>query len=234
LLGEHESLLGNEDRVELQTLRAEGSSEAEVTLLGVQLAIEAMVNQQAKEDIEAARAANAQGRKLAGETNTSSAVTMLAGESIGWLASNGPLTVPVERIEKDGIGYWFGAITDKHRVTKDAMARLERQGKAEKLINHLKTNALPQFIRNLKEGSRKLRPISKGTRGAKKVDPAQSLNTKYPAYKMDVEGTNNRAIVLLPGKRDDSGRQEQIIILAALYDHEDQAKIYSALFLKGK
>jgi hypothetical protein len=159
---------------------------------------------------------------------------MLAGESIGWLASNGPLTVPIERIEKGGIGYWFGTITDKHRVTKDALEHLGSQGKVNELTHHLKTNALPQFIRDVKTGSGKLRPVSKGTRGAKKVDPARSLNTKYPGYKMDVEGSNNRAIVLLPGKRDDSGRQEQVIILAALYEHEDQAKIYSALFLKGK
>jgi hypothetical protein len=76
-------------------------------------------------------------------------------------------------------------------------------------------------------GRGRLRPVNKlkaGTQGSV-ISGDRIINTEYPAYKIGIRGTNNRAIVLLPEKIEG----EQVVILAALYDHEDQQKVTKAI-----
>lgn len=153
----------------------------------------------------------------------------LDGSKIGWIPGDSNITLALDEEGAEDRQYLFGSIVGSHRVTHDAYGHLEQEGVAEHLMELLKDNAIPRLLEDIKSGGGKLRPISIGHRSAKDAKPERSLNTEYPAYKIDVQGTNNRAIVLLADKLDGV----PVVILATMYDHEDQAKVLSTLFLKG-
>lgn len=247
VVGEHEYLLAEDDNTAMQSLLEEAGqepdpikrheAETEVALLGIHLAIEALVNQNAEVDIASAKSANIRGRRIAEEAQEiakTHGIAMLAGGKVGWLASNGPLSVPVERQTKKEANFWLGTIIDKNSATRSAFEHLQDEGVDDKLMETLSGSVLPSFLVALKAGKGNLRPVSKGTRGMKHAKPERSLDTEYPAYKLDVQGTNYRAIIILPGKREHEEKQEHVIILAALYDHGDQPKIMNSLFGKVK
>lgn len=152
----------------------------------------------------------------------------LDGAKIGWIPGDSGITVALEQKGDEQHSYLFGSIVDDHRVTKAAYEHLESENMAEYLTGLLHENAIPRFLEALRSGTGGLRPISIGNRAAKDVRAERSLNTQYPAYKVDVQGTRNRAILLLPPK----DGEDPVIILAAIYDHEDQSKVGNALYLK--
>ena len=131
---------------------------------------------------------------------------MIAGSEIGWIASDGPVSVPVERQERQNKtgGYWVGSIINKNPDTQKAFASLEATGKAEAIMNQLRQSDIPRYLQT-------------GV-AAKSV---QKPDTVYPTADIAIEGTDQRAILLLPSKREEAGRQEQVALVAAIYDHAD-------------
>lgn len=184
------------------------------------------VQDQASKDIESARA---MARSSCGKAETTSEATFpLDFSQIGWLGEEETEPLPVERIEAPGLNYYFGSIIDRDNVTSEALEHLDREGIADDLLSKVKTVHLPRLWSDITSGGGSVRPISIKNNG--KINQYRSLNTTYPAYKIDVQGTNNRAIVIVAGKIDG----DPVLILATLYDHEDMRKIMRHMFLKYK
>jgi len=198
------------DRQRLGALQAFGA-------LAVELADNLFIQQQADEAIENAKRYSKQEEVTWHCT--------LDGEKLGWIPGDSNITIKLEPKEKHDRKFLFGSIVSQHRVTDTAFKHLEAQGVADTLLQTLTEQSLPRFLAELQSGSRRLRPSNKtSAKGTAKSDD-RNLNTAYPAYKLDVQGTNNRAIILLPEKQDGV----QVIVLAALYDHEDQDKVLNAI-----
>jgi hypothetical protein len=69
-------------------------------------------------------------------------------------------------------------------------------------------------------GGRSLRPHTR--RGGK--SGRELAATDYPAYKLGVQATHNRAIALLL-----AGGEQPVIALVALYDHDDDSSVLRAI-----
>ena len=148
---------------------------------------------------------------------------------IGWLAGTGEQEVSAQEILTPELDYLFVDLTGKHRVTQRLRYELTKQGVDKKLTEKVTTEGIPALWNGIVSGRDRSESISIGSRAQKHVKADRSLNTSFPAYKIDAQGTNNRAIVMLMGRAADD---KPIISLAALYDHKDQADIYKSLFLK--
>ena len=151
-------------------------------------------------------------------------------EKIGWLSGDGELNVGLDQLDSKGVSFLFGSIVDEDGVTKGAADKLRASGEWEKLVGTLERDALPALWIRIGKGDRNLRPVSIGTRSPKDVVADNSMNTIYPAYKIDVQGTNNRALIMLVDKIDD----QPVFVLAAMYDHDDQQRVLNHTFLKNK
>jgi hypothetical protein len=146
------------------------------------------------------------------------------GSRIGWLNTDEKFSTDIELLEYGGLEYWFGQTYDQHSSTKKAYEKLSLSDKAERLIGALKSSKAAKLIHSLDTGLGEFRPVNKNSTpkgNDKKID------TDYPAYKLDVEGTNNRAIFLVLGKKDD----RYILVLTALFDHDDDTMVYRSLNL---
>jgi hypothetical protein len=143
---------------------------------------------------------------------------------IGWsqLQENG--TVAGEKVDASGLTYTFVDLTGYNAATLDckealAVQMVKGQPLLPKLMERVKSTVIPQLYDGIKHG-KNLRPISRGVGNREKT-----VATTYPAYKEGVQGTNNRAILLLL----DDGPDGTVFGLAALYDHDDDEQIYRAL-----
>jgi len=152
----------------------------------------------------------------------------LEGSRVGWLTSNENFSINLEEINSGDLAYFFGSIIEQDNVASKALRRLREQGEEEALKSSLQKTVLPKLWKQIVSGDSRARPISIGNRSRHEVRAQKSLNTTYPAYKVGVHGTNNRAIVLLINKVD----EKPVFVLAALYDHEDQAAVLSHMYLK--
>ncbi|MDL2341553.1 MAG: hypothetical protein QFB87_00535 [Patescibacteria group bacterium] len=191
---------------------------AEVAQLAGEMALSEQVQRQADADIAQAKSYNEHTQTVIAERESEQTIAVDC-DKIGWLIGKGTITVPVERNPNDSTAFYFASIIGEHRVTQDAYTHLEAEGVSDYLMDLLKTNGIPRFLEELKGNSGKLRPVN-ATPGAAR-NKQRKVNTTYPAYKIDVQGTRNRALVLLPGKING----EQVVVLAAIYDHEDQTKV---------
>lgn len=178
------------------------------------------------------------------EIDSNRAIVKIDASRIGWLKADGKIDVDVELCEHGGHAFWFGNIISNETNTKEinerteeetiiksnaaisALQKLEQQsdknsGKnmAEILMEDLRTNIGAKFVIDLLKGSSDLRPIHK-TRS--KSNREKTVDTTISAYKLDVRGTDNRAIILMPGKVDG----KFVILVAALFDHDDDKIIY--------
>lgn len=149
-------------------------------------------------------------------------------ETIGWIDAQEKKKVPVEQIETPSLSYWFTDLTGQSNVTEKARDHLEEEGELDKLLELTKQEKIPILWDGVMTGKGRQRSISIGGRSVKDVPADQSLNTSLPAYKIDVQGTNNRAIIVKLGDKEGA----PVLGLAALYDHEDQAQVLQKLQLK--
>lgn len=150
---------------------------------------------------------------------------------IGWISGDESRELPVEVVEQDDMTFNFVDLSSCNSITNELRASLKKQGIDEDLMKILKTQSIPMLWSSVKSGRGKnIRPISIGNRKKSEVSADQSLMTSYPAYKMDVQGSNNRAILMIL----DGSDQSPTIGLAALFDHDDDTRIYRALFAKQK
>ncbi len=149
---------------------------------------------------------------------------------IGWIPSGEKISKPLEKVGREDIPVYFGSIVEDDRVTKNAADRLIAEGEWDGLMEKLKTDVLPQLWTGIITGRGKIRPISRGNRPGRDVKAENSLDTSYPAYKVGVHGTNNRAIVLVVDKID----EVPVFMLAAMYDHDDQQRVMQHTFLKTR
>lgn len=180
----------------------------------------------ADESIEGARQLAREQRTNGEKVRSGTATFPLDFSLIGWIKKKDSVEpVMVEEYEDNNIKYYFSSLIGEDSVTKNAFEALETQGLAEELIDEIKRTCLPELWERILSGDRKLRPVSVG--GKKKTKPSNSLNTTYPAYKIDVRGTNNRAVIIVGGRIDGA----PVFFLAALYDHDDQPKIDQHMFL---
>lgn len=185
-----------------------------------EIAVSDRIQRQAELDLQSAREYTIHTRDIA-ELAPPTVIDLDAGK-IGWLSSDDSLEVTVapENLGEDA--FWFGSITDEHRVTAGAVEHLESEGIADDLIKTLVDSAIPKFLKQIKSNSGNLRPVNRaGVTGKKQ----RNVNTTYPAYKLELHGSKNRVVVLLPEKIG----AEQVVILAAIYDHEDQDKVLHIL-----
>lgn len=150
-------------------------------------------------------------------------------DKIGWVAEQGVEEVPAQEVSAPGLDYLFVDLTGRHRVTEKLRENLQQQGEYAKLLEKVTKEGIPSQWNSIVTGKNQNGAISIGKRSMQQVDPDRSLNTTYPAYKMDAKGSNNRAIMLVLDRAPDN---KPVIALAALYDHDDQAAIYNSLFLK--
>jgi len=176
--------------------------------------------------IERAKQMAASSKRSTPEQDTQTVYELDFGQ-IGWLGEDDLQPIQVEHIENDEGDYYYGSIVDRDRPAKKALDKLERQDAAGKLLTGLKEEYLPKFWHDIVSGGR-VRPVSIGKSG-KSNGGLKAINTSYPAYKLDVQGTNNRAIVLVAGKIEG----KPVMVLAAVYDHEDQSAIYRHMSPKG-
>lgn len=151
-------------------------------------------------------------------------------ESIGWLQGEGSHNVEIEKTGRKDNPVYFGSITGQNRVTHSAAENLKASGEWDSLLHTLKIEKLSMLWAEIQSGSRRIRPVSIGSRSIKDVEPDNSMNTTYPAYKIDVHGTNNRALVMMTDRKDEI----PVFVLAAMYDHDDQQAVLNQLFLKQK
>ena len=150
---------------------------------------------------------------------------------IGWMPQEGMLSVGCKSIGKGENRFLFGSIVEEDRVANRAAEKLKDSGEWGDLIQKIETEAIPQLWLRILRGDRNLRPVSIGGRSLKEVTPDNSMNTTYPAYKIGVHGTNNRALVIVMDRHDDGS---PVFILTALYDHDDQKRVLQHMFLKQK
>lgn len=149
---------------------------------------------------------------------------------IGWLDDDSTRKIQVEEVATPSLKYLFTDFTNDHPVTRRAAEHLQREGIKEKLVDSIIKEKIPIMWQEVLAGRGSQRSISIGNREVKDVQPARSLNTTLPAYKIDVLGTSNRAIIIKLGDVDD----KPVFALAAVYDHEDQERVLQTLFLKHK
>lgn len=147
---------------------------------------------------------------------------------IGWITENETKKVTTEKVKAGDLEYLFVDLTPMNRTTVGLMEHLEKEGVANHLMETLKEKLIPELDIDVRHGTGKLRPVSIGGRNPKDVKPERSLNTSYPAYKIDAEGTNNRAIILMLGEHEG----QPVFGLGALYDHADDGVVHKNLFLK--
>ncbi len=210
----------------IDELRAEGTNlsgdekaahDAMVEELAGELALSESIRRQTAEDIEQARSlAHSSKSRETGEVTRSRFPLDFA--QIGWLSEKEAQPIEVERVESRGLIYYFASIVGLDNIASKAMEHLNKEGTSAKLLSALRGEYIPGLWSDIIHGRGKSRPLSfgGGKRGADR-----SLNTTLPAYKIDVQGTNNRGIVLVPGRIDGA----PVMVLAALFDHEDQPSI---------
>lgn len=150
---------------------------------------------------------------------------------IGWINREESAEVKAEEVKTVVKPYLFIDLTGENAVTRDLRDELKQQDVDTELMDTVKEKVIPKLWDGVKSGhSKGLRPVAIGNRSRKEVDPEQSLNTTYPAYKVDVQGTNNRGIILIL----DGSSEMPAFGLAALYDHDDDGRVHRSLFLKQK
>lgn len=151
-------------------------------------------------------------------------------DKVGWVRSSESKEIQIEKVGKEDTPVYLGSIIDSDSVTQAAADELVEQGEWDSLMEKLRSETLPMLWNGIREGRGRVRPISVGNRSPNSVKVQTSLNTKYPAYKSYVLGTNNEAIVLLVDKIGD----DPVFVLAAMYDHDDQQRVLKHTFLKTK
>lgn len=228
-------LLSSGDRELVDVLRsdvADGTPEEqayvenEVYELLSELAVTEAINAQVNEDIARAKALAAGRLSANAELDKTQTTTKIDGSRIGWLTSDEEFEVPIERVEAGERSYWLASIIDKNSTTNSAFESLEKQGVSQELFRSVRDKSIPIFVEGIKSGKHALTGSPKSKSGLKRPNAKRSMKTDYPAYKVGVQGTNNRAIILITGAVDG----EMIIVVAALYDHDDQHKITHSLF----
>ena len=142
---------------------------------------------------------------------------------ISWIEGVQQTEVEAEQVEAETLSYKFVDLTGMNSATHKCMELLAMQTKGSeqllpKLLTTLKEVALPRLYHDIKTGG-SLRPMTK-------TGNNDRADTEYPAYKIGVHGTQNRAIILLL----EDGGEGPTLALAALYDHDDEAMIYHALY----
>jgi hypothetical protein len=198
---------------------------------------------QAIEHIEQAKSLASSIRHAAGEipavTDASAPKAKVDLKRIGWAEGEGTQEITTVLVTTPLGKCLLADLTGLHRSTRDAAERLQSQGELDKLMDRIRNTVLPTLAVKLQGGDRSLRPVHIGNRRLNTVAAAQSLNTTYKAYKEDVEGSNNRAILLilepteLPAKPDGTpGEVVPTFGVAAIYDHDDDRQIHNSLFLK--
>lgn len=149
---------------------------------------------------------------------------------IGWLDDDSTRKIRVAEVATPSLKYLFVDFTNDHPVTRRAGEHLQREGIKDKLVDSIVKEKIPIMWQEVLAGKGSQRSISIGNRDVKDVQTARSLNTTLPAYKIDVLGTSNRAIIVKLG---DVGKKP-VFALGAVYDHEDQERVLQTLFLKHK
>ena len=144
---------------------------------------------------------------------------------IRWLEKDKPLTIELQLAGDSGEEYLFGSIVDQHPTTIKAYQKLHSKGFLPTLEQTLVDSAIPTLLKNISGGSRRLRPVNKTGGTSKEKSNDRNVDTRYASYKVDVQGTSNRAILLLPDKIDG----KQVVLLAAMYYHEDQDQVFRAI-----
>ena len=210
-----------EDSADLDAMAAEGSlTEAEETAFGREIDEKQMMLDFFDRTLRGLSAPDLDKDASKSESKQKKPTTTIKLSKIGWLDGQDEQPLSLEKLEDDDI--YLGSIVEQNNATRRAKEKLEAQNEWDKLLDRLK-DGLPQLWQNILMGSGNLRPVAKG--GRKNGKKQQALNTTYPAYKIGVEGSNNRAVILLGEKLDG----KPVFILAALYDHEDQKAILNSL-----
>lgn len=189
-----------------------------------ELAVQEAVREQVARDIARGRqlAENRTGKR-GGEVDVPEHVVTIDFDQIGWIDRDGTEDVVASVVETPEVTYDFIDLTGENTVTRKKYEALEAQSErgiknmGERLMAATREAVIPRIHRDILQG----KSNSVSVRGRKKnqVTRGNSLNTLYPAYKEDVQGTKNRVIVL---KVDGKDSQRPAYAIAALYDHDDQ------------
>lgn len=148
----------------------------------------------------------------------------------GWINREGEVTLPIRHEKTSTLNYGLVDLTGLSRAATDTQEELINQGIFEGLRQDLRVRGIPKLWQGIKTGDFNLRSVSIGNRKKKDVPVEQSFNCTLPAYKIGVDGTRNRAIIVVLDTKGD----EPLFGLAALYDHDDDGKIHRQLFLKQR
>ncbi|MCX6806442.1 MAG: hypothetical protein NTY56_03285, partial [Patescibacteria group bacterium] len=147
------------------------------------------------------------------------------------------IEITTEDVKTKELNYLLVNLIDMNTTTKANYGKLTDQSAegtsnlGEKLLDLVKQEKIPILHKDILKRSSSLRPIAISGKKLKDVDPEQSLNTSYPAYKIDVQGSNNRAIIL---KLENTSEGMPVYAVVAIYDHDDDKAIHKNLFLKQK
>lgn len=193
--------------------------------MAIDLAMSEAYQENADRDIEALKAM-ATVRASKKEAKVEDTITVIDAAKIGWINSEEKFEVALEKND----GFWFADLTTESRITENAVEHLEREGVLHKLLASLKETVVPKVLHNIKHGGADVRSVSLGSPNRRNTGATEAvINTTYPAYKADVHGTANRAILLLAGEHEGV----PIVALAAIYDHEMQHKVFNVISYKA-
>jgi len=143
---------------------------------------------------------------------------------MGWIGEDEVLVMPTTRVSGDESSYDFVDLIGLSSTTQALARKLDESGMGRAMRQEVRERNIPRLWRDIQEGGRNVRPIHDNGKSRQ----VHALNTTYPAYKINVHGTHNRAIVLILGKNSDN---TPVLGLAALYDHADDRVVHSKLFV---
>lgn len=155
-------------------------------------------------------------------------------DKIDWIDEEGTHDVEANEVEHAGVRYKLVNLLGRHGLTSKLFKELEKQSRGgesnlgQKLLEQVEDEIIPKIDNGIRTGS-KLRPVTSGAKT--KAKPSKSLKTRYPGYKEDAQGTNNRVIIL---KVDEPGSEIPAYAVVALYDHDDDNAVHNALFRSTK
>lgn len=162
-------------------------------------------------------------------------IQLINFDKIGWITATGEEELEATLMEYEGKPYKVVDLIGLSTTTKKLFEKLEAQSTGgesnlgEKLLQEVEEVVIPQVDDGIRHGRGGNRLVTSG--GDPKAVPSKSLNTTYTGFKQDVQGTNNRVIIL---RVDEAGSEVPSYAIAALYDHDDDKKIHNALFYKQK
>lgn len=132
--------------------------------------------------------------------------------SIGWLPQekhnpDEKLDIPLTLYSFGEVEYYFGSLIEHDNVARDLRQELNDQGVADSLMQRLTEVALPILWKNIISGTNVRREVG--------------VNSTFDAFKCDVDGTKDKALILTAPRLSD----RPVLLLGVMYDRKENPRV---------